>query len=177
MSNDQAILNNLKDDLKSKSIEELIYLNFNPSFYVEKSTQNLREQNENLIAELGTLNKNYQENKAKYDNIINMLNDYKKQYAQKEKELNELIQKKKMIDGQITVDGLQKALKNYIDTNYAKPKQKLTSDFLNGKVNLNDFTEKFKELNQNFHYYSIIKDKLNLCKQNEKLLNYLLFNK
>ena len=50
MENDQTIINNLKDDLKSKSIEELIYLNFNPTFYVKKSTQSLREQNEKLIS-------------------------------------------------------------------------------------------------------------------------------
>ena len=31
MESDQAILKNLKDDLKPKSIEELIYLNFNPT--------------------------------------------------------------------------------------------------------------------------------------------------
>ena len=41
---------------------------------------------------------------------------------------------------------------------------KLINDFLSSKVSLNEFTEKFKQLNQNFHYYSIIKDKLNLYK-------------
>ena len=114
---DQAVLKNLKDDLKSKSIEELIYLNFNPTFYVEKSTQSLREQNEKLLSELNELNKNYQTNKVQYDNIINMLNDYKQQYSVKEQELNSLLQQKKMIESQVTVDGLQNALKNYIETN------------------------------------------------------------
>ena len=161
---DQAVLKNLKDDLKSKSIEELIYLNFNPTFYVEKSTQSLREQNEKLLSELNELNKNYQTNKVQYDNIINMLNDYKQQYSVKEQELNSLLQQKKMIESQVTVDGLQNALKNYIETNCYRPKQQLTNDFLSGKVNLFEFTEKFKNLNQNYHYYSIIKDKLNLYK-------------
>ena len=164
MENDQTIINNVKDDLKSKSVEELIYLNFNPTFYVEKSTQSLREQNEKLLSELNELNKNYQTNKLQYDNIINMLNDYKKQYLLKEQELNDLIQQKKKIDGQVTVDGLQNALKSYIDTNYYKPKQQLTNEFLSGKVNLYEFTEKFKHLNLNYHYYSIVKDKLNLYK-------------
>ena len=161
---DQAVLKNLKDDLKSKSIEELIYLNFNPTFYVEKSTQSLREQNEKLLSELNELNKNYQTNKVQYDNIINMLNDYKQQYSVKEQELNSLLQQKKMIESQVTVDGLQNALKNYIETNCYRPKQQLTNDFLSGKVNLFEFTEKFKNLNQNYHYYSIVKDKLNLYK-------------
>ena len=161
---DQAVLKNLKDDLKSKSIEELIYLNFNPTFYVEKSTQSLREQNEKLLSELNELNKNYQTNKVQYDNIINMLNDYKQQYSVKEQELNSLLQQKKMIESQVTVDGLQNALKNYIETNCYRPKQQLTNDFLSGKVNLFEFTEKFKTLNQNYHYYSIVKDKLNLYK-------------
>ena len=164
MESDQTILINLKDDLKSKSIEELIYLNFNPTFYVEKSTQSLREQNEKIISELNELNKNYQTNKVQYDNIINMLNDYKQQYSMKEQELNALIQQKKKIDGQVTVDSLQNALKSYIDSNCYKPKQQLTNDFLSGKVGLFEFTEKFKTLNQNYHYYSIVKDKLNLYK-------------
>ena len=164
MESDQTIINNLKEDLKSKSIEELIYLNFNPSFYVEKSTQSLREQNEKLLSELNEINKNFQTNKIQYDNIINMLNDYKRQYSEKEKELYNLIEQKKAIDGQITVDGLQNALKTFIDMNYYKPKQQLTNDFLSGKVGLSEFEDKFKYLNQNYHYYSIVKDKLNLCK-------------
>ena len=164
MENTQTITQNVKDDLKSKSIEELIYLNFNPTFYIEKSTQGLREQNEKLLSELNELNKNYQTNKLQYDNIINMLNDYKQQYSLKEKELNDLIQQKKKIDGQVTVEGLQNALKSFIDINYYKPKQQLTNDFLSGKVTLFEFTDKFKNLNQNYHYYSIVKDKLNLYK-------------
>ena len=161
---DQTVLKNLKDDLKTKSIEELIYLNFNPTFYVEKSTQSLREQNEKLLSELNELNKSYQTNKVQYDNIINMLNDYKQQYSVKEQELNSLLQQKKMIESQVTVDGLQNALKSYIETNCYRPKQQLTNDFLSGKVNLFEFTEKFKNLNRNYHYYSIVKDKLNLYK-------------
>ena len=164
MESDQTIINNLKEDLKSKSIEELIYLNFNPSFYVEKSTQDLRQQNEKLLSELNDLNKNYQTNKLQYDNIISMLNDYKRQYSEKEQELYNLIEQKKAIDGQITVEGLQNALKTFIDMNYYKPKQQLTNDFLSGKVGLSEFEDKFKYLNQNYHYYSIVKDKLNLCK-------------
>ena len=154
MENDQTIIKNLKDDLKSKSIEELIYLNFNPSFYVEKSTQSLREQNEKLLSELNNINKDYQTNKLQYDNVMNMLNDYKKQYSIKEQELYNLMEEKKKIDSQVTVDGLQSALKSFIDMNYYKPKQQLTNDFLSGKVNLYEFTEKFKNLNQNYHYYS-----------------------
>ena len=68
------------------------------------------------------------------------------------------------MDGQITLDVLQNALKKRIDVNYAKPKQQLVNEFLSGKINLNEFTEKFKELNENYHYYSIIRDKLNLYK-------------
>ena len=166
MENEQSIINNLKDDLKSKSIEELIYLNFNPSFYVEKSTQSLREQNEKLLSELNELNKNYQTNKLQYDNIMNMLNDYKSQYDMKKREYDMFKKEKDRIDGQVTVDGLQKALANYIDMNYTKPKNQLKNAFLSGKVSLNEFTEKFKNLNLNCHYYSIVKDKLNLCKEN-----------
>ena len=164
MENEQQIIQNLKDDLKSKSIEELIYLNFNPSFYIEKSTQVLRQENEQLISELNELNKNYQTNKLQYDNIIKMLDDYKRQYKIKETELFKLIDEKKRIDSQITVEGLQNALKKHIEVKYAKPKQQLVNDFLGNKIGLNEFVDKFKELNEKFHYYSIIRDKLNLYK-------------
>ena len=164
MESEQQIIQNLKDDLKSKSIEELIYLNFNPSFYIEKSTQALREENEKLLSDLNELNKTYQTNKLQYDNIISMLNDYKQQYGMKEKELYKLIEEKKKIDGQLTLEGLQSTLKSFIDHKYAKPKQQLVNDFLSSKVSLDEFTDKFKILNQNLHYYSIIKDKLNLYK-------------
>ena len=97
MESDQQIIQNLKEDLKTKSIEELIYLNFNPSFYIEKSTQSLRQENEKLLSELNELNKTYQTNKLQYDNIINMLNDYKQKYGVKEKELYQLIDEKKKI--------------------------------------------------------------------------------
>ena len=164
MESDQQIIQNLKEDLKSKSIEELIYLNFNPSFYIEKSTQTLRQENEKLLADLNDLNKSYQTNKVQYDNIINMLNNYKNQYGIKERELYKLIEEKKKVDGQLTVEGLQNALKSHIENKFAKPKQQLINDFLAGKVGLDEFTEKFKQLNLNLHYYSIIKDKLNLYK-------------
>ena len=124
----------------------------------------MRDENERLLSELNEVNKSYQTNKLQYDNIINMLNDYKKQYETKEKELYRLIEEKKKLDGQITLDVLQNALKKRIDVNYAKPKQQLVNEFLSGKINLNEFTEKFKELNENYHYYSIIRDKLNLYK-------------
>jgi hypothetical protein len=48
--------------------------------------------------------------------------------------------------------------------NFQKPKSQLISDFMSKKITLDEFQEKFTELTKNYHYYSIIKDKLNLCK-------------
>ena len=164
MQDEQTIENNLRKDLENKSIEELIYLNFNPTYYVQKSTQNLRDQNDQLLTEVNTLNSSFQANKEQYDNVKNMLDNYKKQYQAKEQELDNLLRQKNAIDNQISVEGLKMALKQFIDINYAKPKQMLTNDFLSGKVGLQEFVEQFKNLNQNYHYYSIIRDKLNLYK-------------
>ena len=164
MQDEQTIENKLREDLKNKSIEELIYLNFNPTYYVQQSTQNFREQNDKLITEIDSLNSSFQANKAQYDNIKNMLDNYKSQYQAKEQELDNLLKQKNAIDNQISVEGLKMALKQFIDINYAKPKQTLTNDFLNGKVGLQEFVDQFKNLNQNYHYYSIIRDKLNLYK-------------
>ena len=65
-----------------------------------------------------------------------MLNDYKQQYGIKEKELYRLIEEKKKLDGQLTLEGLQNALKSYIDVKYAKPKQQFNYQLLKYFLNI-----------------------------------------
>ena len=86
------------------------------------------------------------------------------QYEQKERELRDLYAQKQQIDGQVTVDRLIDEMRKYIDENFQKPRQKLINEFMSKKITFDAFQEQFKELTMKFHYYSIIKDKLNLCK-------------
>ena len=55
-------------------------------------------------------------------------------------------------------------MKNYIEENYQKPRQRVIQDFMTKKIDFETFKEQFKDLTMKYHYYSIIKDKLNLCK-------------
>ena len=163
MNDDQRIVNQLKEDLSKKSIEELIYLNFNPTGYVEESTKNLRDQNERLLNEVNSLNSDYQSCLSQYGDVKSFVDKYQSEVQEKENELRQLRQQKKAIDSSMTLESLKKELKNHIDSKYGKPRQKLMNDLFSKKIEFDKFLEEFKELSENYHYYSIIRDKLNLC--------------
>ena len=42
---DQVLIKEITDDLNKKSIDELIYLNFNPEHYINEFTKKQRETN------------------------------------------------------------------------------------------------------------------------------------
>ena len=161
---DQTLIKDLTNDLNKKTIEELIYINFNPEHYVAQFTQNGRAANEKLLNEVKELSKIYETKKQQYDIIKTNIENCKMQYEQKERELRDLYAQKQQIDGQVTVDRLIDEMRKYIDENFQKPRQKLINEFMSKKITFDAFQEQFKELTMKFHYYSIIKDKLNLCK-------------
>ena len=75
-----------------------------------------------------------------------------------------MYQQKQNIESNVTVEKLIQELGNYIQQNFYQPKEQLVKDFLNKKIDFETFKNQFKDLSLKFHYYSIIKDKLNLCK-------------
>ena len=166
MSNedDSAIIKDLTDDLNKKSIEELIYINFNPEHYVAQFTQAGRAVNEALLNEVKELSRNYEAKKSQYDVIKSNIENCKNQYEQKERELRDLYNQKQQIDGQITVERLMEEMRKFIDENFQRPRQKLINEFMTKKIPFETFQEQFKDLTMKYHYYSIIRDKLNLCK-------------
>ena len=161
---EQKILKDLAEDLNKKSIEELIYINFNPEHYVNEYTKDSRNMNEALLNEVKNLNNQYEAKKSQYENIKNNIEKCKNQYEEKEKELKNLYGQKQNLESQVTVENLINELKNYIDENFQKPRQKIIQDFMTKKIDFETFKEQFKDLTMKYHYYSIIKDKLNLCK-------------
>ena len=114
MNDDQRIVNQLKEDLSKKSIEELIYLNFNPTGYVEESTKNLRDQNERLLNEVNSLNSDYQSCLSQYGDVKSFVDKYQSEVQEKENELRQLRQQKKAIDSSMTLESLKKELKKLI---------------------------------------------------------------
>ena len=163
-NDDKALMKDIADDLNKKSLEELIYINFNPEHYVNEFTSDGRKANENLLNEVKELNKQYEEKKAQYESIKSNIEDCKAQYEQKENELKNLYQQKQNIESNVTVEKLIQELGNYIQQNFQQPKQQLINDFMSKKIDFETFKNQFKDLTLKYHYYSIIKDKLNLCK-------------
>ena len=161
---EQKILKDLAEDLNKKSIEELIYINFNPEHYVNEYTKDSRNMNEALLNEVKNLNNQYEAKKSQYENIKNNIEKCKNQYEEKEKELKNLYGQKQNLESQVTVEKLIEEMKNYIEENYQKPRQRVIQDFMTKKLDFETFKEQFKDLTMKYHYYSIIKDKLNLCK-------------
>ena len=163
-NDDKALMKDIVDDLNKKSLEELIYINFNPEHYVNEFTSDGRKANENLLNEVKELNRQYEEKKSQYESIKSNIENCKAQYEQKENELKNLYQQKQNIESNVTVEKLIQELGNYIQQNFYQPKEQLVKDFLNKKIDFETFKNQFKDLSLKFHYYSIIKDKLNLCK-------------
>ena len=163
-NDDKALMKDIADDLNKKSLEELIYINFNPEHYVNEFTSDGRKANENLLNEVKELNRQYEEKKSQYESIKSNIENCKAQYEQKENELKNLYQQKQNIESNVTVEKLIQELGNYIQQNFQQPKQQLINDFLSKKIDFETFKNQFKDLTLKYHYYSIIKDKLNLCK-------------
>lgn len=159
---DDQIAAELMKDLNNKSIEELILINFNQDDYVYEFTQKMRNNNVALLQEVTSLSENAEKLKSEYEEIKTVINEYRFQYEEKEKELRELYNQKQILDGQFTVEKLIEEMKKNIDDNYQKPRQKLINEFLSKKIDFETFKEKFKELSMGYHYYSLIKDKMNL---------------
>lgn len=161
---EEKLVEDLENKLRSKSIEELIYINFNPEQFVSEFTQPGRDANEKLLQEVKNLSNVYEQKKVQYEEIKSNIEKCRLQYEQKEMELRNLYNQREKINGLVTVDKLIEEMKKYIDENFQKPRQKLINEFLAKKISFDDFKEQFKTLTTSFHYYSIIKDKLNLCK-------------
>lgn len=161
---DDLISAELTKDLNSRSIEELILINFNPDDYVYEFTQKQRNSNLTLLQEVNNLSETTEKLKAQYEDVKNVIDEYRHQYEDKERELKEVYNQKQVLDSKFTVEKLIEEMRKYIDENYQKPRQKLINEFLSKKIDFDTFKENFKELSMKFHYYSIIKDKMNLYK-------------
>ena len=162
---DQKIVKDLVDDLNKKSIEELIYINYNPEHYVNSFTKKAREANENLLNEIKNLNNQFEEKKFKYNEVKRNIENCKNLYEEKEKQMKNLAsQQKNQIESEITVDILINEMKGFIDEKLQKPRQKIIKDFLSKKIDFETFKNRFKDITLKYHFYTIVKDKLNLCK-------------
>jgi len=161
---DSVISAELMKDLNNKSLEELILINFNPDEYVYEFTNKQRNSNLTLLQEVNNLAETSEKLKSEYEQVKSVIDDYRHQYEEKEKELRDVYGQKQILDSKFTVEKLIDEMKKNIEENYQKPRQKLINDFLSKKIDFESFKESFKDLSQKYHYYNIIKDKMNLYK-------------
>lgn len=172
MSNDENISQEIINDLSKRSIEELIYYNFNQEDYIAEFTNKQRTQNNQLLQEitelsgkiLFNLTENTEKLKSQYECVKTEIDDYIKKYEESEKELKDAYSVKQTLDSKFTVGKLIDEVTKFNEENYQKPRQKLISDFLSKKIDFETFQRDFKEISKKYHYYSIIKEKLNLIK-------------
>jgi hypothetical protein len=161
---DDMISQEITKDLNAKSIDELLFIYFNQDDYVYDFTQKIRNNNEKLLQEVSELSENTEKLKSQYEDVKLLVDEFKKQYEEKENELKELYSQKQLIDSNFTVEKLIEEMRKAVEENYQKPRQKLINEFLSKKIDLETFKESFKELSVKYHYYNLIKDKLNLYK-------------
>jgi len=161
---EDSVVNELMKDLSNKSIEELIYINFNQDEYIFDFAKKQRERNQQLFQEVTELSNITESLKNEYESMKTSISDFKTKYEESEKELRELYNQKEIIDGKFTVEALIEEMKKNIDENYQKPRQKLVNEFNNKLIDFDKFKENFKDLSMKYHYHNIIKEKLNLYK-------------
>jgi len=161
---EENITNELVKDLSNKSIEELIYINFNQEEYINDYTSKLREKNMQLFEEVTEISNETENLKAEYENVKCEILEFRNKYEESENELHELYNQKQIVEGRFTVEALIEEMRKHIDENYQKPRQKLVSEFNSKQIDFEAFKEGFKELSTKYHYHNIIKEKLNLYK-------------
>ena len=160
MSGNNSLMIELENDLNKKSFEELIYVYYNPEHFVSEFTQNGRLKNQELLQEVKKLNEEYENKKLKYNNFKNEAEKLLSQFESKEKELNSNSKQNIDFKHSYNLDSLIKDLESYIQTKLKAPKDKLIKDFMNKSIEQKDFEEKFKKISSDYHYYTIILEKL-----------------
>ena len=166
-SNSESLLADLENDLSKKSFEELIYIYYNQEHYVSNFTQEGRVKNQELLLEVKKLNDEYENKKMKYDNLKNEAEKLLQQFETKEQELKSGFKSNIDFNQSYNLDNLIKDLENYIKTNFKGPKEQLIKEFMNKSINQKDFENRFKKLSSDYHYYSIILEKLYLFKRQQ----------
>jgi uncharacterized protein involved in exopolysaccharide biosynthesis len=95
---EDEISNDLVKDLNSKTLEELIYIYYNEEDYVYEFTNKLREANLKAIQEIDVMSEQNAQLKIQYENAKSNIDNYRKEFEEKEKQLKELINEKNALD-------------------------------------------------------------------------------
>ena len=150
----------INQDLRSRSIDELLYIYFNTEKYVFEMMNNEKKENLKLIENLKNKIKELDKNKASYINALKELNQYKVKINEKEKEIQDLFKKKDELDQKNTKKNLIEIINKKINENYKKPKDMLYKDFFKKKITLEEYMEKFKLAGFNYYYHNLMSQQI-----------------
>ena len=131
----------IKNDLKNKNLEELFMINDN----IEKYANNYFKKEEKEIENI----------KKEINEQIN-INQLKNSIIQKQKEIQILIDQKKNLEKQYSKNKIIKQLKDEIEEKYNKPKHQLINDLAKGKINFEEYIQKFKLYGMKYNYYILL---------------------
>ena len=145
----------INQDLRSKSIDELLYIYFNIEKYVFDMMKDEKEENLQLIEDLRNKVRELDQNKASYRTIINELNQYNPKINEKEKEIEDLLNKKDELNQKNTKKNLIENIKQKNNKNN-KPKDQIIKDFFHKKITFEEYMDKFKEAAFKYYYYNLM---------------------
>ena len=150
----------INQDLRSRSIDELLYIYFNIEKYVFEMMDNEKKENLKLIENLKNKVKELDKNKASYRNALKEWNKYKVKIKEKEKEIQDLLKKKDELEQKNTKKNLIEIINKKINENYKKPKDMLYKDFFKKKITLEEYMEKFKLAGFNYYYHNLMSQQI-----------------
>ena len=156
---------NLEQELKNKSLDQLILIYNNQDEFLEKLAYGSKVENISLIQEVSKLQEETMYLDSEIMKIQNSLSEKVSQYQVLENQLIDLESSKQKITDKYSNDGIIKNLNEMIDNKYSKERQALVSQlFTNKSIESEEIFEKFvgefKEISKPYHIYSIIRDKL-----------------
>ena len=164
MNNDSLIKSKLtliENDLKGKSIDDLLYIYFNTEKYTFNFLNEEKNENQKLIENLNRDLLQMDNNKNEYQNYIQQIEQLKSSILEKERNISNLLNEKRELEQKNNKQHIIEVLKKEIEEKYEIPKKQLINDLMKKKLRFEEYTEHYKELGKNYYYYNLLLKEIN----------------
>ena len=155
---ERSLRNEIENEINKMSLEELLYLELNPNFYIYSKLTPQIEHLKKFGNEVNTMQEGFYSMKfQKTDFDSNLKEQFEKNYTN----VNKLIDERKNLETKVPKNEFIKLLDNEIK-NFDNP-EKCFNRLKDGKIDYNEFKKQFAELGKgkNYYYYKLIYDKIN----------------
>ena len=143
MNNDSLIKSKLtliENDLKGKSIDDLLYIYFNTEKYTFNFLNEEKNENQKLIENLNRDLLQMDNNKNEYQNYIQQIKQLKSSILEKERNISNLLNEKRELEQKNNKQHIIEVLKKEIEEKYEIPKKQLINDLMNKKLSFEEYT-------------------------------------